>query len=260
MMIKKTPIVTMVSPLHDPEARLAEKLTLFGKDLLALYNNSVAVSVTSKTSSKTIKLLKKLGISYHVLTKKPSGGVAHDIKNAIKLGLLLNTPNIHFIDFDRALHWVERFPLELASVIGKISQNSGYTSMVRTKKAFESHPLTQRVTEITINAIAGELTKIDVDIMSGSFAVDHKLGNIIISKAKRLDFGIYAEILTIALKSNFPINTLEVDGLEWETPDQFQEKIEKEGYADWIAKFQSLDEWEKRVKLVEDSTEVLVAK
>ena len=93
--------------------------------------------------------------------------------------------------------------------------------------------------------------------MSGSFAFDRKLAEQIVKESKRMDYGIYAEFLMVALKHKAQINTIEVEGLEWETPDQFRELIEKEGYAKWLNDFQSLSEWEKRVKLIEDSTEVL---
>ena len=59
------------------------------------------------------------------------------------------------------------------------------------------------------------------------------------------------------LKNNITINTIEVEGLEWETPDQYKDKIDKEGYSQWLSEFESLPEWEKRVKLIEKSTEVL---
>ena len=58
-------------------------------------------------------------------------------------------------------------------------------------------------------------------------------------------------------KNKVQINTMEVEGLEWETPDQFKDKIEQEGYSAWLNNFESLPEWEKRVKLIEDSTDVL---
>ena len=46
-------------------------------------------------------------------------------------------------------------------------------------------------------------------------------------------------------------------GLEWETPDQFKDKIEQEGYSAWLNEFESLPEWQRRLKLIEDSTNVL---
>jgi hypothetical protein len=45
---------------------------------------------------------------------------------------------------------------------------------------------------------------------------------------------------------------IEVEGLEWETPDRFQEKIQEIGYEHWLEKFQNATEWKNRVKLMED--------
>src|SRR3989344_2664975 len=249
--------VSLVSSLHDPEGRITKLLELHGKKLINLYNNKAVIGVTSTTINKTTDLLKSLGFKIKIQDEKTGLDLGSNYRIALKLGLEFNTSHIQLLDFDRALHWVNRFSNELKDVIYYIPSYSGFLSFIRTRRAFESHPLIQRTTETTVNAIASEVAKTDVDIMSGSFAFDRNLAEHIVKESKRKDFGIYAEFLMVALKNKVQINTMEVEGLEWETPDQFKDKIEQEGYSAWLNEFESLPEWQRRVKLIEDSTNVL---
>ena len=254
------PSVCLASPLHDPNARLSEMIRLHGKKLKDLYKNLICISVTHTTSPDIIHQLEKLEIKHEIIPKTKGIDVGLNMKNAISLGLQLQTSHIHLVDFDRALHWTETYPRELKDVIGILPQYSGFISFTRTNRAFETHPYPQRTTESIINAIASETAKITVDIMSGSFGFSRKFAKKVVKEAKRKDFGIYAEFLHLALKHHYLIEHIEADGLEWETPDQFQDEIGRLSYSSWLKHFQSLSEWEKRVQLLEHSAEVLIQK
>jgi hypothetical protein len=249
--------VTLASCLHDPEGKLSDIIKKYAKDLLKVYDGRCYISISEQTSPSVSKQLEEAHfiISHYRYGKH----VGKNYKKALELSLAARTSHIQFIDFDRALHWVKRFPEELTTVVEKISSYEGFISLVRTRKAFDSHPLTQRTTETVINAIASEYAKMDVDIMSGAFAMERHVAQVIVNEVKRNDFGIYAEILDLVLKQKAPIHTLEVEGLEWETPDQFTDKIKKEGYIAWLDEFMSLPEWKKRVALMEHSAQVLLS-
>lgn len=251
--------ITLVCPLHDPDSRLLEEIKKNGKILNNIFQSSVIVSVTPNTSPDTVNVLKSIQLKYSELPSNQENTLGNNYRNAILLGTEKKATHIFLVDFDRAIHWARRFPKELEEIQNKLSGLEGFTSFVRSRRAFESHPLTQRATETTINAIASELTNTDVDIMSGAFGMDKYFSKLLLKSSKRDDFGFYAEMLEVALKNKARINTIEVEGLEWETPDQYKDKIEKEGYSQWLSEFESLSEWEKRVKLIEKSTEVLTA-
>ncbi len=252
------PKVSLASPLHDPEGRLLPIISAYGGKLLKLYGGNAAISITPKTLPETTSKLNAQGFTTIMQDEKSGLDLGSNYRLAVKTALTKSSTHIHLVDFDRALHWTQRFHNELRDIIDYIPSYDGFISFMRTRRAFETHPQIQRVPEITINAIASEVAKTDVDIMSGAFAFDAKLAKEIVSQSKRKDYGIYAEFLSIALKNKAKINTMEVEGLEWETPDQFKDKIEKEGYSAWLSEFESLPEWEKRVKLIEDSSEVLI--
>lgn len=252
--------VCLASPLHDPEGRLLGLIQENGEKLLHRYNGKVAISVSPTTSQSVISLLKSQQFNIKIQRKSPELLIGNNYLNAIKLALSMQTRYIHLTDFDRTLHWVKRFPRELRDVLEIFPSCPGFVSFIRTKRAFETHPETQRSTEKVINAIASEDAGVNVDIMSGSFGFERNLAKKIIHEAGRKDFGIYAEFLRIAIKHHFLISTVVVDGLEWETPDQFHDEIRRESYTAWLKHFQSLSEWQKRIILLEESAEVLIPK
>src|SRR5690606_24683915 len=92
---------------------------------------------------------------------------------------------------------------------------------------------------------------VKIDIMAGSFSMDKETAKKLLKLSKRTDYSFFAEFINIAKNGNIQINSLITEGLEWETPDQYQDKIRKEGYSDWLEEFMSLPEWKRRVELME---------
>lgn len=260
LMKNYTPDIGLVSPLHDPEARLAKAIRTYGKNLKTIYFGAIIVKVTKNTHEDTLKALTSANISFSQRTTKGNYvAMGKTYKEAIALGLKLKTRHIHVCDFDRILHWVKVFPNELKDIVEILPSNTGITFIGRSKRAFETHPKTQKQTEEIVNILASEVAGINVDIMSGSFAMDNQSAKIILKKSKRNDYSFFAEFLSIAKKAGIQINTLMTEGLEWETPDQYTDKIRKEGYSDWLDEFMSLPEWKRRIELMEKNTEVLIS-
>lgn len=250
--------VCLASPLHDPDGRLLELLQAHGQKLLQRYKGNAVVSVSPATAPDVIALLKSQQFTIQMQRKDSSVLLGNNYLNALKLALPTKAHYIHLIDFDRALHWMHRFPRELRDVLDIFPSCQGFISFVRTKRAFETHPQTQRSTENVVNAIASEVAGVDVDIMSGSFGFEAKLAKKMVEEVKQKDYGIYAEFLRVAIKHKSLISTIEVEGLEWETPDQFQNEIRAKGYTEWLQEFESLAQWGRRIELVENSAHVLI--
>jgi len=255
-----TPDICLASPLHDPEARLAKAIRTYGKNLKTIYMGAVVVRTTKNTHPDTLKALTSANILFSKQTTKGNYvAMGKTYKEAITMGLKLKTRHIHVCDFDRILHWVKVFPNELKDIVEILPSNTGLTFIGRSKRAFETHPKTQKQTEEIVNILATEVAGIDVDIMSGSFAMDSQSAKIILKKSKRNDYSFYAEFLSITKKLNIQLNTITAEGLEWETPDQYIDKIRREGYSDWLDEFMSLPEWKRRIELMEKNSEVLTS-
>jgi len=252
------PDVCLVSPLHDPEGRLSGMIKKHGKKLKSLYYGYVYVKITRETHPDTLKALNTVKIQYSKQTSK-SGytSIGRSYREAIMMGIKTKTRHIHLCDFDRALHWIESFPNELRDIVELLPSNYGLTWIGRTNRAFNTHPKTQQHTEAIVNEIASSKAGLDIDIMSGSFAMDLDTAKTLLKSTKRNDFSLYAEFVMAALKRGIPMYSIVADGLEWETPDQFRDKIRREGYQDWLDEFMSLPEWKRRVELLERNSDVL---
>lgn len=252
--------VCLASPFHDPKGKFLDLIREYGEMLLQYYQGYAAVSISHQTSPSVISLLESQQFNVKIESKKADLLIGNNYLNAIKMAINMKTRYVHLTDFDRALHWIKRFPRELRDVIEIFPSCPGYISFIRTERAFETHPQTQRSTENVINAVASEDAGVNLDIMSGSYGFEKSLAKKIIKEVRRKDYGIYAEFMRIALKHHYFISTIEVDGLEWETPDQFHDEIRRESYSAWLKNFQSLSEWQKRINLLKESTEVLIPK
>lgn len=247
-----TPDICLVSPLHDPEARLAKAIRANGKKIKTMYFGFAEVRVTKNTHNNTLKALDSSNISYTMQKSKGNYvSMGKTYKEAINMGLKLKTRHIHVCDFDRILHWVKAYPNELRDILEILPSNTGITFLGRSKRAFDTHPKTQKETEKIVNLIASEVVKVKIDIMSGSFAMDRETAMTMLKFSKRNDYSFYSDFINIAKKKDIQINTLTTEGLEWETPDQYQDKIQKEGYSDWLEEFMSLPEWKRRIELME---------
>jgi len=255
-----TPDISLVCPLHDPEARLAKATRTYGKDLKRLYFGHIHIRATKDTHPDSLKALDSANITYSI--EKNSGkyiAMGKTYKEALNMGIKMKTRNIHVCDFDRILHWVKNYSSELKDIIEFLPSNQGITWLGRTSRAFNTHPKTQKETEEIVNILASEVANQKVDIMSGSFALDLASAKLLLKKSKRNDYSFFAEFIKLAKENNIQINSLMTEGLEWETPDQYEDKIQKEGYSDWLDEFMSLPEWKRRIELMEKNTEVLLS-
>lgn len=247
--------VALVSTVNDVDGRLSHLVEKYSKKLLAIFGGQNAVSVTQQTSKKTVKALEKAGFNIFWGDNNHQGG---NYRGAIKGGLATSAWHLHLTDMDRALHWAMTYPDELAKTVGEVGKRHGLVLMNRSKRAFATHPIAQTSTETLTNKTASDVAGFEVDLMSGSYPMDRKFAEIVVRQSKRDDQGIYAEIFALAVKNKVAISAIEVEGLEWETPDRFQSEIKKNGYKKWLKDFMDDKEWERRLDLLEKSLEVLL--
>lgn len=242
----KEKIVALASPHHDPSGKLLKDEKTAVKILKNIFDTA-NVSLSHLTDKRVRALLKDSG--FHTTTRQEDGNISSRYTGALQLALEDSVDYIMLIDFDRAIHWALHYEDELSTVVEDLRTSEGFTSYVRSSRAFETHPLTQRQTEIVINQIASTVVGQQVDIVSGAYGMDRETAALVSKKGNKEDFSFYGQILALPFHEGVKINRLEVEGLEWETPDQFREEINKVGYIQWLHNFESLEEWEKRLTL-----------
>lgn len=176
----------------------------------------------------------------------------HTRSLAMKLALETGAATIQYCDLDRMIRWAETRPDELRQTVAAI-QGRDVVIIGRTEAAFNTHPRALRDTEIAINAVFSHLVGVTVDIGSGSKAFSRRAVEEIVQRGQT-DYAptTDAEWTAICYHAGFDIGTLWVDGLDWESADQFRDiaadEATQKAYAD--AYDAKLESWQFRVDLM----------
>jgi hypothetical protein len=146
----------------------------------------------------------------------------HGRTEALKKALEKQTSHILYSDFDRLLHWLEVYPDELAHVLKRV-EDSECLVIGRTTSAFASHPRCLRDTERIINDVFRHVTGLSFDICVAARGFSRGAVERIIARTRaRSALGVDGEWLYILHKAGYPLEYIEVEGMEWETPDQYR--------------------------------------
>lgn len=246
--------VILTSTLHDPEGCLCD-LILSQRKSLGQLSPSLIVVVSPNTHRDDVKQLRHLGFE----VSKGAETVVHTYKKALWLAIRKEVGYLFYCDFDRLLHWAKAYPDELARVISIDGQHD-FLILGRTPKAFMSHPETQRKTECIANLLGSRILgfKETRDIISACWRMSTRLALILVETHCENSYGFYCEWPIRAWQLAKKPRYLEVDGLEWETPDKYMKEIQKLGFQAWLLKFQTQEEWKKRCDILREGTTALL--
>lgn len=248
--------LVLASTFHDPGSRLASLIERSARALKGLFSE-ICVCITPETHSGLVETVKARGFR----VERGSTERITTYKRAIE-GALTSGPGpdcLFYCDFDRILHWVSRYPDELAKTCGEVVKYE-FTIIGRTDRAFATHPETQKETESIVNAVCSYALGFDSrrDVISATWAGLPRIVRYMLDNSSGDDFGLYAEWPILGFqKANNPAY-LEAEGLEWETPDRYEEEIKAMGYDGWIEAFQSPEEWRRRVAIARRVVEALL--
>lgn len=247
--------VLLLSSLHDPEARLwrlAARLADPASDLghawarIAPRYHRRLVVPSPATDPRTVRALQEAGW----VVAPGSDGPDRGLWAMVERGLAEPVAWIHFCDLDRLLHWLGRFPDELRQ-LAAIWDRHDLTMLVRTPRAFATHPPCQVLTEGPVNRLIGARIGIpEADAFSGSYVWSRRAAAAILACAGPRDLRFYAEGVLAPFRAGCSIGYYQVEGLEWETPDQYPEEITRLGSAAWLARFESPAQWRQRVEMM----------
>ncbi|MFX1557221.1 MAG: hypothetical protein ACFFC9_08200 [Promethearchaeota archaeon] len=243
-----SPNLLLCSTFHDPEFRLKNLLN----NIISIIKKSflkAIICLTPTTSEEVYKFLSREGFKILI---EPSMRNVDTYRKAIKETLNKieepQTEKIFYIDFDRLIHWIDVYPNEFIDLINN-TIDVDYLHIGRTLRAFETHPLTQKKTEVIVNEIGSKIlgfTK-TIDIISVCYIFTKELAEKLIEVKNETTSGFYCTWPLLFWNWATKKKYIEVEGLEWETPDRFKVEIADLGYKEWVKQFQSPIEWEKRV-------------
>ncbi len=244
----------LLSSLHDPESRLltaTRRLSAPGDPLggewraVAANYDGFLVVASPSTSADTTRAVARAGFEVIAGVEAPDRG----LWEMVRLALSRPVERIHFCDLDRFVHWLARFPDELRR-LPELWGRHDLLMLVRSARAFATHPPCQTLTEgIGNRLIARRIGMADADAFSGSYVWSRRAAQALVDAAVPRDLRFYAEGVLAPFRAGCTIGQHVVEGLEWETPDQYVGEIERRGYDAWLAWFQSPAQWRQRVEM-----------
>jgi SAM-dependent methyltransferase len=168
----------------------------------------------------------------------------------------LETPAeyVHYVDLDRLLHWIETRPDEWKRMVAEITK---YDCIIfgRTSSAYLTHPQALTCTEKISNLVVSNILKMEMDVSAGSKSFNRSAAQYIVDHCHTASsIGTDAEWPIRLKQGGFRLEYILVDGLDWESADQYKDKavIEAEqaqAAADYDA---DPEHWAKRVDIAQE--------
>lgn len=175
-------------------------------------------SLEPNADPKFIDALEQFGATAH-LTPQPSHRWFDGRMTSIRAGLTRDGAHLHYADFDRLVRWVETRPGEWRTSLKRIPK-SDMLIFGRSPQAFESHPQALKKTENIINSVFSSVLG-PVDLGAGSRGLSRRAAVYLNEHGRHGGLGSDAEWPILLHRAGFALNSLEVDGLDWEHADHF---------------------------------------
>jgi len=238
--------VALAATLHDARGALREDVARFLPRLQALYR-TIAVATSPPTDRRLTALLADAGVHAGTPAANERGPL---YRLALRRALETRAPRIHYVDFDRALHWVRRAPRELAAVL-RAARWHPMLILGRTEKAHRSHHVPLYATEGVANRLLAERLGLvgRIDLLVPSFVATDALVGRLLARSRARDATIYGEWPALIVGLAREIAYLECRGLDWETPDRHRRTVRRVGLPAWRSRWSSPAEWAQRVDL-----------
>lgn len=252
--------ITLACTHHDPEGRLRNQAERIAPVLQRIFYG-IVVRATDRTPDDALLPLMQTGAHIH---RAPSCGhlrLGRARREALRLGLEAGAHHVLFCDLDRALHWAEYYPAELASVAGLIPAYD-FLILGRTPRAFDSHPRAQCDTEAIVNRVFAQVSGQEWDITAAARGISRRAATAILDACPDETIGTDVSwTLFLQRTGLYAIGAVETEGLEYETADRFPEEVAAAGGIDaWKARIDADPrEWALRLEIARIEVEAAVA-
>ena len=211
---------------------------------------AVAVTTSPPTHPSVNALLAELGV-YAGTPQTNTRGPLYRL--AMRRALATGAARVHYLDFDRALHWIATRPRELAAIL-RLAERQDTLVVGRTVAAHRTHHRPLLETERTLNARFASRLRLRgrVDFLVPSFALERTIAMTLVRRSRARDGAIYGEWPALVATIAGSVAYVECRGLEWETPDRHRADVRRLGLAAWRRTLDTPDEWRARQALAAD--------
>jgi SAM-dependent methyltransferase len=143
---------------------------------------------------------------------------------AVKKALDIPADFVHYVDMDRLLHWVETRPEEFKRMVEEIERHD-CVIFGRTPTAYLTHPQALIATERISNKVVSHFLNTDLDVSAGSKSFNRSAAQYIADHCQSDNaVGTDAEWSIRLKQAGFTLKFIQVEGLDWESADQFQQQ------------------------------------
>jgi hypothetical protein len=247
--MRRAPDVALAATLHDPPGALTEALERAIPRLAAVYA-AVAVATSPPTASRIVASLRSAGMYAGTPTPNLRGPL---YRLSVRRALASGAAQVHYLDLDRALHWLVRAPRELRAVL-RLAPRHPVLVLGRTGKAHRSHHLPLYATEVLVNRLIATRLGLrePIDVLVPSLILERDLAARLLARSRARDTAIYGEWAALALGLTPEVAYLECRGLDWETPDRHRRAVRRLGLPAWRRRQETPAEWARRVVMAGD--------
>ena len=168
-------------------------------------------------------------------------------RRALRAALAGAADRVHYLDFDRALHWAATRPRELERLVRRLGRHA-IVLVGRTQAAHRSHHRPLVATETDVNrALARRLgVRRRIDFLVPSFALERAACARLLRRSRAVGGAIYGELAALLLGLGPAVAYVECAGLDWETPDRDRPGVARLGLPAWRARWDTPREWRLR--------------
>ena len=214
--------VALAATLHDTTGALRREIAWALPRLSTLYA-SVAVTTSPPTSKRLVADLRAAGI-YGGSPPSNSRGPLYRL--AVREAVRANAQVVHYLDFDRALHWLRVAPRELRAVL-RVGLKHPALLIGRTEKAHASHHRPLWATEVVANRLMADHLAVRgrLDFLVPSFVLAPAAARELVNRSRARDDDVYGEWAALVPALAPELAYLECRGLDWETPDRHRRAV-----------------------------------
>jgi hypothetical protein len=144
---------------------------------------------------------------------------------------------IHYADFDMLAHWIETRPDEWRRIVEMIATTDCLV-VGRTRRALETRPRAIQDTERIINAVFSHVLGQTVDLGLGCRGLSRRAAEVVLRNSEREGWPD-ATWPVLIQRAGFEVRFVEVDGVDWESPDFYRDDI-----ADQVTRQRAADEYD----------------
>lgn len=238
--------VVLAATLHDPTGALFGSLCRALPALRRRYR-AVAVATSPPTAVRIVRALRDVGM--HAGTPRANlRGPLYRL--ALRAACARGTARVHYVDFDRAIHWLAVAPAELDALLA-MECGPEPLWIGRTPRAYASHHRPLVATEAVVSGLLARRLGLPgrVDFLVPSFLIDGPTARALAAWSRARDGAVYGELVALLGAGSSTVSYIECRGLDWETPDRRATEIRRVGFAAWRRAQDTPEEWCRRVAL-----------